>query len=86
MNKKIKALNVDLYPEMIKFHNTPAVDPQKASDLIYQNYQKFFKIDKLEFDLRNEVEWWFLNFSKTKRKLSNSTFLTCILRGTTIAS
>ena len=57
MNKKIKALNVDLYPEMIKFHKTPAVDPQKASDLIYQNYQKFFKVDKLEFDLRNEVEW-----------------------------
>lgn len=57
MNKKIKALNVDLYPEMIKFHKTPAVDPQKASDFIYQNYQKFFKVDKLEFDLRNEVQW-----------------------------
>ena len=57
MNKKIKDLNVKLYPDMIKFHKTPAVDPQKASDLIYQNYQKFFKDDKLEFDLRNEVGW-----------------------------
>ena len=29
MNKKIMDLNVDLYPEMIKFHKTPAVDPKK---------------------------------------------------------
>ena len=57
MNKKIKALNIDLYPDMTKFHETPAVDPQKASDLIYKNYKKYFTIAKLEIDLRNEIDW-----------------------------
>ena len=57
MNKKIKALDVDLYPDMNKFHQTPSVDPQKASELIYQKYHDFFQSDKVEIDLRNEVEW-----------------------------
>ena len=57
MNKKIKALDVALYPDMSKFHQTPAVDPQKASELIYQKYFDYFKSDKLEIDLRNEAEW-----------------------------
>ena len=42
---------------MTKFHETPPVDPQKASDLIYKNYKKYFKIAKLEIDLRNEIDW-----------------------------
>jgi benzil reductase ((S)-benzoin forming) len=57
MNKKIKALDVTLYPDMSKFHQTPAVDPQKASELIYQKYRDYFHSDKLEIDLRNEAEW-----------------------------
>ena len=56
MNKKIKAQDVDLYPEMGKFHQTPAVDLQKASELIYQKYNDYFHSDKLEIDLRNEKE------------------------------
>ena len=32
-------------------------EPQKASELIYQKYRDFFQSDKLEIDLRNEVEW-----------------------------
>ena len=42
---------------MRKFHQTSAVDPQKASELIYKNFIEYFKIDKLEIDLRNEGEW-----------------------------
>ena len=57
MNKKIKSLDVSLYPDMNKFHESPAVNPQKASKLIYQKYYDFFKNDKLEIDLRNEEEW-----------------------------
>jgi len=57
MNKKIKAIDVDLYPDMNKFHETPSAEPQKASELIYQKYRDFFRSDKLEIDLRNEVEW-----------------------------
>ena len=57
MNKKIKALDVSIYPDMSKFHQIPAVDPQKASELIYKKHRDYFKIDKLEIDLRNEVEW-----------------------------
>ena len=57
MNKKIKALDVDLYPDMSKFHQMPAVEPQKASELIYQKYRDYFNGDKLEIDLRNDAEW-----------------------------
>ena len=57
MNKKIKALDIALYPDMSKFHQTLAVDPQKASELIYQKYRDYFQSDKLEIDLRNEAEW-----------------------------
>ena len=57
MNKKIKSLDVSLYPDMNKFHESPAVDPQKASKLIYQKYDDFFKNNQLEIDLRNEEEW-----------------------------
>ena len=57
MNKKIKTLDVKLYPDMKKFHLTPAVDPGKASKLIYEKYRDYFQSDKLEIDLRNEKEW-----------------------------
>ena len=56
MNKKIKSLDVGLYPDMNKFHQTLALDPQKASALIYQKYRDYFHSDKLEIDLRNESE------------------------------
>ena len=57
MNKKIKALDVSLYPDMSKFHQTPAVNPKKAAELIYQKHCDYFKSNELEIDLRNEVEW-----------------------------
>ena len=57
MNKKIKTLDVKLYPDMKKFHLTPAVDPGKASKLIYEKYRDYFRSDKLEIDLRDEKEW-----------------------------
>tara|TARA_Y200000002_G_C22672379_1_gene660613 strand:- start:880 stop:1554 length:675 start_codon:yes stop_codon:yes gene_type:complete len=57
MNKKIKAQDISLYPDMEKFHQTFAVDPKKASELIYKKYNKYFHSDKLEIDLRNEDEW-----------------------------
>ena len=57
MNKKIKALDITLYPDMKKFHQIPAIDPQKASELIYQKYRDYFNNDKLEIDLRNDAEW-----------------------------
>ena len=56
MNKKIKAQDISLYPEMKKFHETIASPPQKASELIYRKYRDYFKSEKLEFDLRDEVE------------------------------
>ena len=56
MNVKIRALDVTLYPDMTKFHQNPAIDPQIASDLIYQNFAGYFRSDKLEIDLRDEVE------------------------------
>ena len=57
MNKKIKALNIYLYPEMKKFHDTTASSPEKASELIYKKYSDYFKSEKLEIDLRDESEW-----------------------------
>jgi benzil reductase ((S)-benzoin forming) len=57
MNKKIKALDVNLYPDMNKFHNTVAVDPSKASELIFQKLHVYLNCDKSEIDLRNEKEW-----------------------------
>jgi benzil reductase ((S)-benzoin forming) len=57
MNKKIKAQDVLLYPEMKKFHETIASPPQKASDLIYNKYSDYFKSEKIEIDLRDEAEW-----------------------------
>ena len=57
MNKKIREVDIDSYPDMRKFHQTSAVDPQKASELIYKNFVEYFKIDRLEIDLRNEGEW-----------------------------
>ena len=57
MNKTIKALDIKIYPDMSKFHQTPAVEPQKASELIYKNYRNYLHSDKLEIDLRNDVEW-----------------------------
>ena len=57
MNKKIKALDVNLYPDMNKFHNTVAVDPQKASELIFQKHLLYLNCNKSEIDLRNEKEW-----------------------------
>jgi benzil reductase ((S)-benzoin forming) len=57
MNKKIRALDVSVFPDMNKFHQKPATDPQKASDLIYQKYRDYFRSGKSEIDLRNEVAW-----------------------------
>lgn len=57
MNKKIKALDVNLFPDMQKFHQVSAVEPRKASEIIYQKYQDFFCSNRLEIDLRNEDEW-----------------------------
>ena len=57
MNKKIKAIDPALYPDMNKFHQIPATNPQKASELIYQKHRDYFNCDKLEIDLRNEAEW-----------------------------
>ena len=57
MNKKIKAIDPALYPDMNKFHQIPAANPQKASELIYQKHRDYFNCDKLEIDLRNEAEW-----------------------------
>jgi benzil reductase ((S)-benzoin forming) len=57
MNIKIKALDVTLFPDMSKFHQNPAEDPRKASDLIYQKHRDYFQSDKLEIDLRNESRW-----------------------------
>lgn len=57
MNKKIKSIDVDKYPDMNKFHKIIAVDPQKASDLIYKNYRNYFRREELEIDLRSEKEW-----------------------------
>ena len=57
MNKKIKAQDISLFPEMKKFHETPAVAPSKASKLIYEKYCYYFKSEKLEIDLRDEPEW-----------------------------
>ena len=57
MNKKIKAQDISLYPEMKKFHETPAVEPQKAAELIFRKFSDYFKREELEIDLRNENEW-----------------------------
>ncbi len=57
MNKKIKSLDVNLYPDMNKFHNTSAVDPLKASELIFQKHLVYLNSDELEIDLRNEEQW-----------------------------
>lgn len=57
MNKQIKSLDVSLYPDMQKFHQTEAEDPQKASELIYKKYLNYFDREDLEIDLRSEDEW-----------------------------
>ena len=57
MNKKIKAVDINKYPDMKKFHETPAVEPQKAAELIFRNFFDYFKRQELEIDLRNEDEW-----------------------------
>ena len=57
MNKKIMALDVVLYPDMNKFHKIPAVNPKKASELIYQKYLDYFNNNNLEIDLRNDDQW-----------------------------
>ena len=57
MNKKIRTLDVSVFPDMNKFHQKPATDPQKASDLIYQKYRDYFRSGESEIDLRNEMEW-----------------------------
>ena len=44
MNKKIRKIDIELYPDMRKFHQTLAVDPQKASELIYKNFIIFLKL------------------------------------------
>lgn len=57
MNKKIRNLDINEYPDMAKFHKSPAEVPKKASDMIYKNYDNYFNGDKLEIDLRNEKGW-----------------------------
>ncbi len=57
MNKQIKSLDVFLYPDMKKFHQTKAEDPQKASELIYKKYRNYFDREDIEIDLRSEDEW-----------------------------
>ena len=57
MNKKIREIDIESYPDMRKFHKTAAVDPQKASELIYKKIFDYFNSDKLEIDLRQEDEW-----------------------------
>ncbi len=57
MNKKIKALDIKMYPDMSKFHQTSAANPQKASALIYKNYRDYLNSDELEIDLRNDPQW-----------------------------
>ena len=57
MNKTIKDFDVKIFPDMQKFHLTPAIDPQKDSELIYKKYNYYFKINDLEIDLRNDEEW-----------------------------
>lgn len=57
MNKKIKATDVALYPDMKKFHQTPAAEPKKAAELIFRKFSKYFRSEELEIDLRNEQEW-----------------------------
>ncbi len=57
MNKKIKALDIKMYPDMSKFHQTSAANPQKASALIYKHYRDYLNSDELEIDLRNDPQW-----------------------------
>ena len=57
MNKKIKSVDVKKYPDMKKFHQTPAEEPQKAAELIFRKFSDYFKRDELEIDLRNEEGW-----------------------------
>ena len=57
MNKKIKDLDIEIFPDMKKFHQISAVDPKKASELIYKKYKEYLIGEKLEIDLRNEVGW-----------------------------
>ena len=57
MNKKIKSVDVNIYPDMQKFHQTPAEEPQKAAELIFRKFNDYFKREELEIDLRNEKEW-----------------------------
>ena len=57
MNKKIKAQDISLYPEMKKFHETKASPPHKSSELIYKRHNDYFKSEKLEIDLRDDVDW-----------------------------
>ena len=44
MNKRIRALDGALCPDMSKFQQTPVVNPQKASELIYKKYCDYFKV------------------------------------------
>ena len=57
MNKKIKDQDISKYPDMKKFHQISAVDPNKASELIYKKYEEYLIGEKLEIDLRDEVGW-----------------------------
>ena len=57
MNNKIKSVDVKKYPDMKKFHQTLAEEPQKAAELIFRKFSDYFKRDELEIDLRNEEGW-----------------------------
>ena len=43
MNKKIKSVDVNIYPDMKKFHQTPAEEPQKAAELIFRKLMTILK-------------------------------------------
>jgi hypothetical protein len=62
MNKKIKALDVTVYPDIEKFHLVPSKDPKKVSEMIYQKYSDYFSSHTLEIDLRSEAQRYYFKF------------------------
>jgi benzil reductase ((S)-benzoin forming) len=57
MNNDIKNSDIEIFPDMLKFHQTTASNPEKASGFIHDNYESYLSKDCMEIDLRNEVGW-----------------------------
>ena len=57
MNYNIKKSDTSVYPDMEKFHSTPAVAPSKAARILFANFEKYIASENYEIDLRNEQEW-----------------------------